>query len=229
MNSEQRMKRIIEKNSLKRLAAIIPAYNEENTIQAIIKSLKETGIFEKIIVVNDGSSDATSSKADEARATVIEHTVNKGKAAAMKTGFQNTSADIILFLDADLIGLNGIHISSLVDPIIKNDADMTVGVFDEGRFTTDLAQIISPNLSGQRAVKREILEGMFKDNPEAEISRFGIEVLITRYTTDEKYRVKTVILEELSHRTKEEKLGLIRGFAARIKMYYEIIKSTPTK
>ncbi len=63
-------------------------------------------------------------------------------------------------LDADLIGLKEVHIDNLLFPVFKNQADMTVGIFNKGRGLTDLAQFISPYLSGQRAVKREIIKDM---------------------------------------------------------------------
>lgn len=62
------------------------------------------------------------------------------------------------FLDADLIGLKPVHIENLVAPVVKDMADMTVGIFYSGRNITDLAQKLMPFLSGQRCVKREILD-----------------------------------------------------------------------
>jgi len=207
-----------------KVAAVIPAYNEETTIGEVVSTLRQVDWIDEIIVVSDGSSDQTSDVARAAGARVIEHQENQGKAAAMKTGFDATPAPVILFMDADLIGLTPLHVQSLITPVLRGEADMTVGVFDDGRLSTDLAQLLAPYLSGQRAVRREIVEEMFAHEPGTDVIRFGIEVALTRHINNHGYRVIEVPLEEMSHRMKEEKLGLVKGVAARLKMYYEILR-----
>lgn len=204
--------------------AVIPAYNEESTISAVVSTLRHVDLVGDVIVVSDGSQDRTADVAREAGARVLEHQENQGKAGAMKTGFQATTSNVVLFLDADLIGLSPTHVRSLLLPVLRDEADMTVGVFDEGRVSTDLAQLVAPFLSGQRAVRREIVAEVFSDEPEADESRFGIEVALTRHVKNGGYRVTEVPLCDMSHRMKEEKLGLVKGVAARLKMYYEILK-----
>lgn len=207
-----------------RVAAVIPAYNEETTIGEVVNTLRRVDLIDDIVVVSDGSHDRTAEVARQAGARVIEHKENLGKAGAMKTGFMNTQGPYILFLDADLIGLSPTHVRSLLSPVLNAEADMTVGVFDDGRVATDLAQLVAPYLSGQRAVRRGIVEEMFIDAPDADVCRFGIEVALTRHVKHRGYKVAEVSLEEMSHRMKEEKLGLVKGMAARVKMYYEILK-----
>jgi glycosyltransferase involved in cell wall biosynthesis len=207
-----------------KVAAVIPAYNEELTIGDVVSTLRQCELIEEILVVSDASEDQTATIASAAGARVLEHESNQGKAGAMKTGFEATDADVVLFLDADLTGLTPAHVKLLLHPVVRGEADMTVGVFDDGRVATDLAQLVAPYLSGQRAVRREIVEDMFRKSPDADVSRFGIEVALTRHVKDRGYRVAEVPLEEMSHRMKEEKLGLVKGVAARIKMYYEILK-----
>lgn len=207
-----------------RIEAIIPAYNEEATIGDVVSTLRRVEMVDSILVVSDGSEDRTAQKARRAGARVIEHPQNQGKAAAMKTGFENTTAPVLLFLDADLIGLSPAHVELLLAPVVGGAADMAVGIFGEGRLTTDLAQLVAPYLSGQRAVRRQVLADMFAAEPDAGASRFGIEVALTRYAKHADLEVVEVPLEEMSHRMKEEKLGPVKGMAARIKMYYEILK-----
>lgn len=206
------------------VTAVIPAYDEESTIYGVVTALRRSPLIHGVVVVSDGSDDATAERARAAGAVVLEHKVNKGKAAAMKTGFEAAQSPVVIFLDGDLMGLTEGHIRALLLPVLRGDADMTVGIFDEGRIATDLAQVVAPYLSGQRAFRRELLETMFADEPEAEVSRFGIEVAFTRFVKKAGYRVVEVPLEELTHRMKEEKLGLVKGLAARMKMYWEILK-----
>src|SRR5690606_7080704 len=103
---------------------------------------------DEIIVVSDGSTDATPQVAEQFGAKVINLSMNLGKGGAMKVGVTHCNADTVLFLDADLIGLTPRHIKNLLQPVINDEVAMSIGVFGDGRFSTDLAQKISPFLSG---------------------------------------------------------------------------------
>jgi len=202
------------------VSVVIPALNEEHTIAEIVRTAKTVELVDEIIVVSDGSIDNTPSIAVSCGAKVIVFPENRGKGAAIKAGVENCSGDIILLMDADLIGIKPHHIKNLLMPVIKNDADMTIGVFRHGRLATDLAHRISPYLSGQRALKREILNEI---NSIA-AAGYGIEIALTRYVEKNNIRVSKVELEELTHMTKEQKYGLVRGFGKRMKMYWQIYK-----
>ncbi|GAW94310.1 glycosyltransferase family 2 protein [Calderihabitans maritimus] len=201
------------------VSAVIPAYNEEKTVGEIVRVLHEVPQVKEIIVVSDGSTDRTVEVARNAGAKVIALTQNTGKGAAMMAGVREAKYGVILFLDADLIGLTAAHVVDLINPVLLDEADMTVGIFERGRIATDLAQDLAPFLSGQRAIKKCILHDI-----DLEPARFGVEVAITRYASERGWRVKEVLLEDMSHIMKEEKLGLLRGFWARLKMYWEIAK-----
>jgi len=201
-------------------AVIIPAYNEEKTIGSIIAAVKEVPFIEEIIVVSDGSVDRTAEVARENGVRVIALRENQGKGGAMMVGLNSTDADVLLFLDADLIGLKPGHIVDLLLPVMEGRAEMTVGIFEHGRLATDLAQFLAPYLSGQRAVKKDL----FKHLSNLEVTRFGIEVALTRFAKSAGISVVEVELRDMTHVMKEEKLGLVRGFLARIRMYWEIAK-----
>jgi glycosyltransferase involved in cell wall biosynthesis len=201
-------------------AAVIPAYNEERTIGAIIEAVRQVPLICETIVVSDGSTDNTAEVARSCGAKVIELTENMGKGGAMAVGVNHTDADIVLFLDADLIGLQPHHIVDLVLPVADGRAEMTVGIFEQGRLATDLAQFIAPYLSGQRAVKR----GLLTQLSHLELTRFGVEVALTRFAKTAGISVVEVELNDMTHIMKEEKFGVFRGFLARLKMYWEIAK-----
>ncbi|UMZ73404.1 glycosyltransferase family 2 protein [Natranaerofaba carboxydovora] len=200
--------------------AIVPAYNEENTVGSVVSVLNQAPLIDDIVVVSDGSTDKTVEVAIENGARVVELKENKGKGGAMKAGLEKYPADVILFLDADLIGLTREHVENLVLPVLHRDADMTVGIFEKGRFATDLAQKFAPNLSGQRAVNRWVLENI----SDIDMARFGVEIALNRMIEKNQIKVKEVFLENMSHVMKEEKRGVLKGLAARMKMYWEIMK-----
>jgi glycosyltransferase involved in cell wall biosynthesis len=204
-----------------KIAAIVPALNEEATIRKTIHVLQHVDILDEIIVVNDGSSDRTAEIVAEELGVVLVNLIeNRGKGGAIRAGLDRTKADIVVLLDADLIGLRRQHIIDIVKPVMDGRAKTTMGVFTEGRAVTDLAQIIAPKLSGQRAILREILE-------EIDIAdvRFGIEVAINRHLEENNISIYEVELENLTHHTKEEKMGLLKGIAARAMMYYDVAKA----
>ncbi|WP_028307326.1 glycosyltransferase family 2 protein [Desulfitibacter alkalitolerans] len=207
-----------------KVTVVIPAYNEENNIGNVLKVLVGIKLLDEIIVVDDGSSDRTAQVAASYGVKVIRLKENLGKGGAMMEGAKLALHPNILFLDADLIGLKEEHINKLIQPVIEEGYVMTVGVFEHGRIATDLAQFLAPFLSGQRVVGKEL----FSQISNLDATRFGVEVALTKYARDNHLPVKEVILEDLTHVMKEEKLGLIKGFLARMKMYWEIAKFVST-
>ncbi len=202
-------------------AAIVPAYNEEQTISGVVRTLLRSPKIDEVVVVSDGSEDRTALRARRCGVKVVELHENVGKGGALKTGVDAVTADILLFIDADLLGLTQNHICQLLGPILDGTADMTVGVFEEGRLATDLAQKIAPFLSGQRAVKREL----FSSIPEVEHSRYGVEMALSRYADKQDLPVTVVNLKDLSQIMKEEKQGFARGLWSRVKMYWDILRT----
>src|SRR5690554_7128186 len=114
-----------------KVSALLPAYNEEKTIASVISVLKQSSKINEIVVIDDGSIDNTFQKAKKCGARVIKLKKNQGKGAALQKGISEISADIILILDADLIGLKELHIDSLLGPVIEQQVDMTVGTFSK--------------------------------------------------------------------------------------------------
>ena len=203
-----------------KITALLPAYNEEDRVGDVINALKKNKYVDNIVVVDDGSEDNTALIAKKAGARVIEMKQNKGKGAAIQKGIKKLDSDIALMLDADLIGLTTHHIQILIEPLLEDEADMVVGVLKEGRGLTDLAQLVTPNLSGQRAVKLDII----KDLNDIDNEGFGVEITLNKYVRDNG-RLKFVDLPGLTHVMKEEKMGFIKGVRARLKMYGDIIKA----
>lgn len=219
---EQESLKINQKDWIFKVTAIIAAYNEEKTIGSIIDVLKEVPFIEQIVVVSDGSTDRTVDIAREKNVEVVELLHNIGKGGALYRGLEYIRTEVVLLLDADLLGLRKEHVEALIQPVLSDEADVTIGVFEEGRFATDFAQKIAPLLSGQRAIKAKILQNI----PDMEVSRYGVEVAINRYLKKNGVRVKLTRLSGLTHVMKEEKLGLVKGFKERVKMYWEVIKNS---
>ncbi len=79
---------------------VVPAFNEEPGIGAVVEGLRQGG-FREVLVVDDGSTDATAACAEAAGARVVRHPYNKGNGAAIKTGIREARGGVLLFMDAD--------------------------------------------------------------------------------------------------------------------------------
>lgn len=109
----------------KRITVILPAFNEEVSIGSIVLLTRKYA--DRVIVVDDGSSDRTSEIAEKAGAEVIVHQMNEGKGAALRTGFEFAkNSDIIVTMDSDGQH-NPAEIPKLIAPIIEGMADMVNG------------------------------------------------------------------------------------------------------
>ena len=201
------------------VAVVIPAFNEEQRIGNVLRAVTNAMFPQEIIVVSDASSDRTATVARSfSNVKVLELPFNLGKGGAMVAGAKATTADIITFVDADLTGLRSDHVDLIIRPVLENRCDMCIGIFRGGKFWSDTAQRISPYISGQRAIRREMLDKM----PFLSEMRLGVEVTINTYAKRYHARVLRVVLRGVSNTYKERKLGLVKGGAARVKMWAEI-------
>lgn len=204
-----------------KVAAILPAYNEADRVARVLAAVRGCARIDEVIVVDDGSTDdtaAVASAVDGVRLVKLEQ--NRGKGGAMVVGAASTDADVLVFIDADLQGLSSTHVDILVAPVADGRVNMTIGKFRGGRRLTDWSQRIAPNISGQRAITREVFELI----PDLAVARFGVEMAITRYCRYHRVSCETVFLNGVTHPMKEEKLGLLKGWASRGRMYYQILR-----
>lgn len=122
------------------IAVIIAAFNEEERIASTVRASRAIPGVDLIIVVDDGSSDATQMRAREAGAITVRHTINRGKASAMQTGANvaamhdcaDAPARLLLFLDADL-GDTAVATAPLVAPVRDRVADCSIAVLPSAR------------------------------------------------------------------------------------------------
>lgn len=115
----------------RRLSVIMPVYNEQATVALVIERLLLVSGVLEILVVDDCSSDKTplilqQLAAKNETVIVIRHAENRGKTAALRTGFQASKGEIVIVQDADL-EYDPSEISSVIQPIIDGHADVVYG------------------------------------------------------------------------------------------------------
>lgn len=118
-----------------RLSILVPVFNEQYTVEAVLKSLSNLVIHNwelEVIVVNDGSTDNTGEilkkfkKESKKNISVISHSKNKGKGSAIITGIKKAKGDFIVIQDADL-EYNPQYIKTLLNPILSGKAKVVYG------------------------------------------------------------------------------------------------------
>ncbi len=200
---------------------IIPAYNEEENLSAVLDTAKCSPLLKRIIVIDDGSDDRTAEIAESFEGVEVIRQSNRGKAGAMEAGVNASDEALLLFLDADLRGLTLSHIEDLIHPVADGDCDMTMGLFYGPPHPSRWAHRLSPGLSGQRAMHRNVLD-LLEDYGSL---GFGIETAFTKLVNRNMISLKTVRLEGVSQVMKEEKHGFIAGAKLRARMFYEIVRT----
>ncbi len=142
------------------LSIVMPVYNEEKTIQAILDQVLKVslpGLIKEIVVVDDGSKDMTRQllKAYEKKCTIIYQPRNQGKGAAVVTGLKAATGDIFLIQDADL-EYSPDNYSSLLQPLLERKRNVVYGsrflgkkekIFGKGKTLIPLHYIGNKTLS----------------------------------------------------------------------------------
>jgi glycosyltransferase involved in cell wall biosynthesis len=193
-----------------KLSVVVPVYNEETTLAKLLSRVLEVdyGCELEILLVNDGSSDGTAKEGDrcaaqDPRVRVIHHDRNRGKGAALRTGFQQASGDIIIVQDADL-EYDPAEIPKVIHPILIGVADVVFGsrFLSAGphrvlyfwhsignRFLTLLSNIFTNlNLTDMevcyKAFRREVMQSLVLQE-----DRFGFEPEITAKLAHGRWRI----------------------------------------
>ncbi len=218
-----------------KVAALIPAYNEEGAIRETVAALLSCQQLNEIVVINDGSSDRTAEYVGEIQGvTLLDLPVNRGKGSALNAGWSKTEADVYLLLDGDL-GQTAHYAANLLPPVLEDRADMTIARFGPRQgsgdkamgfgcvrrfasFTVWLLTGVKPSspLSGQRAIRKEVLDKLGGFLP-----GFGVEIGLTVGALHHGFRLQEIPLP-MTHRAYGRGLT---GMAHRGRQFVHVLRA----
>jgi glycosyltransferase involved in cell wall biosynthesis len=212
-----------------RLSIVIPTYNELDTLEEIIRRVRAVRIPKEIIVVDDGSTDGTAAVLarmegdDDLR--VLRHDRNRGKGAALRTGFAQVTGDIVIIQDADL-EYDPLQYPLLIQPIVEGVADvvygsrfLTVGPhrvlyywhWVANRLLTTLSNMFTDlNLTDMetcyKVFRREVIQAVA---PTLKQDGFGIDPELTAKVARRQYRIYELGISYFGRTYREgKKIGL---------------------
>lgn len=193
------------------ISVIVPAYNEEKKISLVLKSLVRSSLINEIIVINDGSSDKTLSIIKQFKKIIlIDLKKNHGKSYSITKGIEKSKGDIIIFIDADLTGLNDSHIEKFIDPLVAGKKDVIIGY--PNYINAD--KLFLP-ISGERSYwKKDLLPHL----KEITSKGYGLELFLNYVFRNKRIKlfpmhgVKTAIKYEKQPYDMVAKLFLVESF-----------------
>ena len=192
--------------ALRRVSAVVPAYNEAPRIAAVLDVLVGYPGFVEVVVSDDGSTDGTAEVAAACGARVIRHGCRSGKGSAMQRGVEASTGEVIFFCDADIVGVNHAIIDEIVGPVRRGEVEMFVGMIDRSFYGTPPISRSIPLLGGTRALTRELWER----TPPRFKRGFAIEIALNHHAA-RTARPPHRIFPGLSQTVKEKKYGFLRG------------------
>jgi len=215
------------------LTFLIPVFNERATVEKIIQSVQDSGLANRIIVVDDASTDGTRElleviAARNSRLELHLHDRNRGKGAALRTGFSKVETDLVLVQDADL-EYDPRDVPALLIPIEEDKADVVYGsrFLGAARRPTMFWHMVANKLltlmtnvlyntiltdmeTGYKLFRKEVIQGI-----KIRSNRFDFEPEITAKLLKKKVRIFEVpITFNPREYSDGKKIGLKDAFAA---------------
>ena len=199
--------------------AVVPARNEAPTVAAVVDACRRCSYTRDVIVVDDGSTDGTGERAQAAGAKVIRREPPEAgsKAHAMHAGVNATDAEAILFVDADCLGLDPWHLDDICRPFAEGRAVMSIGVFDYRLLNPVVLRL--PPTTGERIIPRWVWYRI----PAEKRQGWTIEIMINEVIAEARLPTVARTMRGVTHRTKRQKLGILRGSRETWRMFWLLI------
>ena len=201
------------------VSAIIPVYNEAPRVAKVLDAVIGHALVDEVIVINDGSSD-DSEAVLKARPSIrlISYRPNRGKSHAALMGLRAAKNELVMILDADLLGLTPRNITDLIEPVAAGDADMSLTLRQNSLhiyrfFGLDF-------VSGERVFHKYIIRDL---ETLGRLPGYGLESFLNEIVVQKKMRLKVVRWDNVICPRKSAKVGWWAGTTADFQMVWSII------
>jgi glycosyltransferase involved in cell wall biosynthesis len=219
---------------VRKLSVVVPVFNERNTLVEIVRRMRQVrlpeGIEREIIIVDDGSSDGTREvlkQLGDSTVRVVMHPENRGKGAAVRTGFAHATGDYVLVQDADL-EYDPEDWPKLLNPVLRGKARVVYG----SRFTGERRNMLFMHWVGNRFLSLmtnllynttlsdmetcyKLIDRSLLDDMELRSHRFEIEPELTAKLLKRKIRIYEVPISYTGREYDEgKKITWRDGFSA---------------
>lgn len=202
-------------SELKGISCIVCAYNEADRIRNILDVIAAHPALAEVIVVNDGSTDATEALLKSYPSIrVLSHTPNRGKTFALSRGIAAAQCELLMLLDADLAGVAPADIDALAGPVVRGEAEVSISLRSNSLWL--YRQLGLDFVSGERVAPKQMLKGAVEVMQR--LPRWGGEVYMNEIFIGRACRIAVVRWPRVINIRKFEKAGLWRGALAEARM-----------
>ena len=206
---------------MQKISCVICAYNEAGRIRTILSAVIDHPLLHEIIVVNDGSTDATHELLASygSKLKLISYPQNKGKTHALTLGIEAATGDLLMLLDADLTGVTPTNISALAEPVLADRSEVSLSL---RRNSLSIYRALGIDfVSGERVFPRSLVSDLVPAM--RKLPRFGCEAFINHQIIKRRLPIEVVHWDNVFNVRMYEKIGWRRGFQAEAGMVIDVV------
>jgi len=202
-----------------KVSCIVPVYNEGERVLGVLNAIVGHELVDEVIVVNDGSRDNTKEVLDRTSGiNFISLPENHGKSFAVMTGLKAARNELVMMIDSDLLGLRKESITALIEPVVQNQADMTMSL---RKNSLGIYKLFGCDFfSGERVFYKSILGDLDQIQ---KLKGFLLESYINKILIEKNLRLKVVKWENVVTPRKSVKMGFWQGSYGDFKMVKLIV------
>lgn len=204
------------------VSCIIAAYNEQQRIAGVISSVIKSKSVDEIIVIDDCSQDNTKDEVRKFKSVkLLVNTKNIGKLESLDRGVKFSTGKIVLFLDADLVGLTPTDVNNLIAPVKNCTAQISLSYRKADPFFFKYIIPSSIFLTGERVLLKKDFFEITKNYP---ATGFEFEILSNYYFLVKHQKIAVVAIDKLRNVMKIQKYGFPHGLLNDFKICLNLIK-----
>jgi glycosyltransferase involved in cell wall biosynthesis len=203
------------------VSCVVCAFNEADRIRNILDVIVGHPSLDEVIVVNDGSTDATGALlASYPTVRALSHTPNRGKTYALSRGIAAAGYDHILLLDADLAGVTAADIDALIAPVMRGEAEVSISLRSNSLWV--YRRLGLDFVSGERVAPKALLDEAVEAMQR--LPRWGGEVFMNDLFIRHACRIAVVKWPRVFNIRKYQKAGVWRGTLAEASMIADAVR-----